>query len=94
MSHRILYAALMSCAALAGCGSAAETHSSDDPGNFTVHCNKSELHWNACYETAANVCGDKGYQIVRESDSAFPTATTNSYDVPVIGGSMVIRCNQ
>ena len=59
-----------------------------------MHCNKSTLRWDACYEVAASVCGDKGYQIVSEDDSEMPKATTNANEVPIIGGSMVIRCNQ
>jgi hypothetical protein len=31
---------------------------------------------------------------VSEPDGGAPTATTNIYEVPVIGDSMVIRCNQ
>jgi hypothetical protein len=59
-----------------------------------VHCDQSSLRWNSCYQTAERVCGEKGYQIVAEDGSAMPTVTTNTYEVPVIGGSMVIRCNQ
>ncbi len=94
MSRRILYATLMMSAALTGCSSIADKRSPDDTGSVTVHCNSSDVRWNACYDQAANVCGEKGYQIVDEGDSAFPTATTNIFDVPVIGGSMVIRCNR
>lgn len=59
-----------------------------------MHCNQSALRWNACYEKAADLCGEKGYRIVSDDDSAMPAATTNIYEVPVIGDSIVIRCNQ
>ena len=92
MSPRIVY--LASALVLAGCGSASDKHTPDDSGSFTVHCDKSTLRWNSCYEKAARLCGENGYQIVSENDNAMPAATTNIYEVPVIGGSMVIRCNE
>ncbi len=91
MNHRILCTALLVSAVSAGCGS---VQTPDEPGSFTVHCNKSDLRWNACYETAANLCGESGYQIVSEDGGTLPVVTANSNEVPVIGGSMVIRCNQ
>ena len=89
-----IYAPLLLAAVIAGCGSSPDTHTRDDPGSIRVYCNKSSLRWNACYEKAANVCGKKGYQIVGEDDSAIPTTTANANEVAVIGGSLVIRCNQ
>lgn len=59
-----------------------------------MHCNKSSLRWNTCYEAAANLCGEKGYRIVSDGDGEMPSVTTNANEVPVIGGSLVIRCNQ
>lgn len=94
MSRRMVYPLLMLATVVAGCGSTADKSTPDDSGSFTVHCNKSSVRWNDCYETAARLCGDNGYQIVSEDDSSMPTVTTNMYQVPVIGGSMVIRCNQ
>jgi hypothetical protein len=52
------------------------------------------LRWNACYQAADRVCGEKGYQIVNENHDGMPATTTDVYDVPVIGGSIVIRCNR
>ena len=94
MTRRPVYAPLLLTAVLVGCGAASSSDTLDGSGSFTVHCNKSSLRWNECYDRAARVCGENGYQIVSEDDSAMPTATTNIYEVPVIGGSMVIRCNQ
>jgi hypothetical protein len=79
---------------IAGCGAPSNKHTPDDPDHITVHCNKSTLRWNACYEAAANACGEKGYQIVEDASGEMPVITTNIYEVPVIGQSMVIRCNQ
>ena len=92
MNPRIVY--LASALVLAGCGSASDKYTPDGSGSFTVHCDKSSLRWNSCYEKAARLCGENGYQIVSENDNAMPAATTNIYEVPVIGGSMVIRCNE
>ena len=91
MRRRMLYTALLLSAVSTGCGPA---RAPDDTDSFTVHCNKSALRWNACYEKAAGLCGEKGYQIVSEDGGAMPTVTINSNEVPVIGGSIVIRCNQ
>ena len=93
ITYRLLYASLLLAIVVAGCSPTSDKHTPDDSGNFTVHCNKSSLRWNECYDKAARLCGENGYQIVSEDDSAIPTATTNIYEVPVIGGSMVIRCN-
>ena len=94
MIFRPVYAPLLLVAVLVGCSTTSNDHTLDGSGNFTVHCNKSSLRWNECYNKAARLCGENGYQIVSEDNSAVPTASTNIYDVPVIGGSMVIRCNQ
>ena len=94
VSRRRVYAPLLLAAVALGCSSTSGNSSPGDTGTFTVHCNKSSLHWDACYEKAARLCGEAGYQIVSEDDSAMPTVTTNIYQVPVIGGSMQIRCNQ
>jgi hypothetical protein len=94
MNHRLIYALLLLATVMTGCGAPPGKHTPDDAGSIKLHCNKSSLRWDACYEMAANVCGEKGYQIVSEDDSAMPTVTTNSNEVPVIGGSLVIRCNQ
>ncbi|TFH42813.1 MAG: hypothetical protein E4H01_12935 [Lysobacterales bacterium] len=94
MSQLAFYMTLLSAAALAGCGTPSGKHTADETGAITVRCNNSSLRWNACYETAANLCGQKGYQIVSSDDSGMPSVTTNAYEVPVIGESLVIRCNQ
>ena len=94
MAHNSIYAPLLLAVAIAGCGATPNKHTADDPDTIKLHCNKSSLRWNACYEMAAGVCGEKGYQIVGEDDSAMPTVTANSNEVAVIGGSLVIRCNK
>ena len=94
MTRRLVYAPLLLAAALVGCSATSSNHTPDGSGSFTVHCNKSSLRWNECYNKAARLCGETGYQIVSEDNSTMPTATTSIYEVPVIGGSMVIRCNQ
>lgn len=93
MSRRTHYAPLLLAAVLAGCGAPPDKRTRDDTGSVEVRCNKSSLRWDACYEMAANLCGEKGYQIVSDDDSAMPTVTTNTNEVPVIGGSLVIQCN-
>jgi hypothetical protein len=90
MAHPIVCLPLI----LAACSTGAPKYTPDDSGNFTVHCNQSSLRWNACYETAGRVCGEKGYQVVSEDSDGVPATTTNIYEVPIIGGSMVIRCNR
>ena len=94
MNHHGIYAPLIVLATLAGCGATPNKHTPDDPDSIKIHCNQSTLRWDACYDMAANVCGKKGYQIVAEDDSAMPTTTANANEVAVIGGSLVIRCNQ
>ena len=94
MSRYGVSALLLSVVILAGCGAGGEKSIADDTGAITVHCNSSSLRWNACYEAAANVCGQRGYQIVHDGAASMPTVTTNAMEVPVIGDSMVIRCNQ
>ena len=80
--------------ALAGCGGSSNEYTRDDSGAFVLYCDQSDLRWNACYDKAARLCGENGYQIVSEPEGGTPTATVNIYEVPVIGDSMVIRCNQ
>ena len=80
------------CLALAGCGSSSNQYTRDGSGNITIHCDQSELRWNACYDRAARLCGEQGYQIVRDTQGGVPTTTTTTYEVPVIGDSIVIRC--
>jgi hypothetical protein len=94
VNHCIASIILLSAAALAGCDTDAKKHTPEVQGAVTVHCNTSSLRWNACYETAAELCGSKGYQIVGGGDGEMPSVTTNAYEVPVIGEAMVIRCNQ
>jgi hypothetical protein len=93
MSRRYIYALSLLAAVMSGCSPPPGKRAPDDAGSVRVHCNKSSLRWDACYEMAANVCGEKGYQIVSDDDNTMPTATTNVNEVPVIGGSLVIRCN-
>lgn len=90
MVRRVVYVPLV----LAACSSGSQKYTPNDTDSFTVHCNQSSLRWNSCYEQADRVCGEKGYQIVSEDGDAMPATTTNVYEVPVIGGSMVIRCNR
>ena len=92
VTGRDLWTALL-LVALAGCGASSEDHARDASGAVVIHCNRSDLRWNACYDKAARLCGEAGYQIVGEPEGGAPTATTNIYEVPVIGGSLVIRCN-
>lgn len=94
MARNSIYAPLLLAVAIAGCGATPNKHAADDPDTIKLHCNKSSLRWNACYDMAAGVCGEKGYQIVGEDDSAMPTTTANANEVAVIGGSLVIRCNK
>lgn len=94
IGHPLTCAPWLLAALLAGCGAAASKQTPEDGNSVTVHCNKSSLRWDACYEMAANVCGEKGYQIVSEGDSAMPETSVNSNEVLVIGGSLTIRCNQ
>ena len=84
---------LLSAIVIAGCSAGAGKPVIDETGAITVHCNTSSLRWNACYEAAANVCGQRGYQIVSGPRGGTPSVTTNANEVPVIGDSMVIRCN-
>ncbi len=94
MAHRLVYTPLLLAAVLVACSATSSDYISNGSGNFTVHCNQSSLRWNECYDRAARLCGENGYQIVSEDDSAMPVTTTNIYEVPIIGGSMMIRCNQ
>ena len=94
MLPRLVYAPLLLAAVLVGCSATSSNYTPDGSGTFTVHCNQSSLRWNECYDRAARLCGENGYQIVGEDDSAMPVTTTNIYEVPIIGGSMTIRCNQ
>ena len=94
MAHRLVYTPLLLTAVLVACSATSSDYVSKGSGNFTVHCNQSSLRWNECYDRAARLCGENGYQIVSEDDSAMPVITTNIYEVPIIGGSMMIRCNQ
>jgi len=94
MNHRIASLLLLAAAALAGCSTDSKKHTPQVPGAVTVHCNKSSLRWDACYEAAADLCGAKGYQIISGGDRDTPSVTTNAYEVPVIGDAMMIRCNQ
>lgn len=94
MARRSVYAPLLLAAVLGGCGATPSKPAPDGSGAFTVHCNQSTLRWNECYDRAARLCGENGYQIVSEDDSAMPVTTSNIYEVPIIGGSMTIRCNQ
>ena len=91
---RLAFGMLVPILASAGCGSSSNDYTRDDSGAFVVHCDQSDLRWNACYDKAARLCGEAGYQIVRGPEGGAPSATTNIYEVPVIGDSMVIRCNQ
>ena len=79
--------------ALSGCSPSPSQYTPSEPGTFVVHCNQSNLRWNACYDKAARLCGEAGYSIVREPDGGAPDATVNIREVPVIGDSMVMRCN-
>ena len=94
MTRYIESTLLLSAVVIAGCSAGAGKPVIDETGAITVHCNTSSLRWNACYEAAANVCGQRGYQIVHDGEASMPTVTTNAMDVPAIGDSMVIRCNQ
>jgi len=94
MNHAIVCMLALLAVAVAGCATPSRKHTPDDPDNITVHCNKSTLRWNACYEAAADLCGEQGYQIVSDGSGEMPEVSVNSYEVPVIGESMVIRCNQ
>ena len=93
MTRRPVYAPLLLVTVLLGCGATPSRPGADDSGAFTVHCNQSSLRWNECYDRAARLCGENGYQIVSEDDSAMPVITSNIYEVPIIGGSMTVRCN-
>lgn len=94
MNGRAISALLFSAAVTTACGVHSRTPLVDDAGVITVHCNSSSLRWNACYDTAANLCGQRGYQILSGGEGEMPSVTTNAYEVPVIGESMRIRCNQ
>lgn len=80
-------------ALLVACAASQEPSTPEAAGTFTLHCNQSSLRWDACYQKAARLCGDRGYRVIREASSAVPIGTTDSLDVPAIGGAMVIRCN-
>ena len=90
MTCSLVYAPLL----LGACSSGSSKYTPDESGSFTVYCDQSSLRWNSCYETAERLCGEKGYQIVSDDSGGIPATTTNIYEVPVIGGSMVIRCNE
>lgn len=94
MNQSIVYALPLVAAFIVGCSTQPPENTRNDDGSITVHCNKSSLRWNACYQTAATLCMGKGYQIVSEDSSEMPIVTTNANEVPVIGGAMRIRCNQ
>jgi len=78
---------------LTACGAPQDAATPDARGAFNLHCNQSELRWNACYQKAARVCGERGYQVVSDERSALPSGATDIFEVPIIGGAMVIRCN-
>lgn len=79
---------------LVGCASSTNHYTHDESGAFVLHCNQSDLRWNACYDKAARLCGEEGYQIVSGPEGGAPAATTNIHEVPVIGERIVVRCNQ
>lgn len=89
---RILAPALVAIAVLA-CSASPSQYTRSEPGAFVVRCDQSDLRWNACYDKASRLCGEAGYSIVREPDGGAPDTTVNIHEVPVIGDSMVIRCN-
>ena len=80
-------------ALLGACAAPQKTTAPGGANTFTLHCNQSSLRWDACYQKAARVCGERGYQVVSDASGGIPSTTTNVFEVPVIGGEMVIRCN-
>lgn len=76
-------AALAAALTLAGCAATSDpVRTPSGAAGFALDCTNSST-WQACYEKASELCGDRGYQVVTQDSDV------EGYLIPVYGGGVV-----
>lgn len=75
MKHILSLAVLI---LLTSCASTSETYSSDGSKAHTINCSGTARNWGMCYETAGNICGANGYEVLSKDEN--PSSAINVSD--------------
>lgn len=78
---------LFTLTSLSSCAISSKTHTPSGKEAYAIDCSGSLLNWGMCYDKAGDICGSKGYYIVKK-DEERGTYLGNS----IISRSMTIRC--
>jgi len=93
---KISFTTLISFGAVLGLLAACSTPSevvnlSDNSRAFRITCGGPVSSTNDCYEKAGNICGNKGYSVVRETDIRPPE--DSSYFWNAAAHEVLVKCN-
>lgn len=81
---------------LNGCATSTETYLPDGRLGYSINCSGAALSMNLCYEKAADICKNKGYDIVGVNETnqgyitnanTYSNAYGNAYVNPYYGGA-------
>ncbi len=85
---------------ISSCASTSETYAPDGSKAHAINCSGTARNWGMCYETAGNICGAKGYEVLSKSenpDSAIIVGRGGVYEAfasSKFQRSMVITCGE
>lgn len=92
---------LGSAAAISGCASASKTYMPNGRDGYSINCSGAARNWGMCYEKAGEICGTKGYEVLRKDEGRGAIASMNSsgYSSSGFAGttharSMLIQCRE
>jgi hypothetical protein len=88
---------LVASSLLFGCASASKTYDAQGKEAHVLNCSGTARNWGMCYESAGEICGSKGYDVVEKSgDQGFVAggSTQGFFAGSTISRTMTIRCKE
>ena len=82
---------------LAGCATNSKTHPPEISEIHSIDCSGTTQNWEICHQKAAEICKDKGYDIVTQNSDQDVTVTVNNSNVSSSSSfslTMMISCKK
>jgi hypothetical protein len=97
LTSKVIVPATLALTAIAACATVEETYGPSGRTAYTIECSGTGVNWGDCYAKAGNLCQERGYDVVQQSDEEGATGSLGNFgafDTSLHFRSMTIECGE